>query len=73
MYKKSFEIELEVNEGNFERLNELYLECNGDNWGTFENFNEFLEEMINFRLLRHIFENAEIYKDFMRNGKCQQT
>ena len=71
MYKKTFEIELVVNEGNFERLSELYLACSKH--GLYENFNEFLEDSINFRLLHHIIENAELCKDFVRHSDCQQT
>ena len=65
MYKKTFEIELVLNEGHLNELFELYVYISKD--GPYENFDQFLEDAISFRLIQHIKENANFQKDFIRH------
>lgn len=72
MYKKTFTIELEITLEQMDRLQEAY-RFQDEYSGIFDNFDEFLEDKINFRLLRHIVENIELEMDTLKHYRCEQT
>ena len=71
MYKKSFTLELVMNEGFFNELCNLYFEVNQD--GLYDNFDEFIADTILFRINQHIRTNAEMQRDFVRFSKGLST
>ena len=73
MYKKTFEIELELTEENYKKLHECYTEIVEEWDGMYDSFEDWIEDRIYFRLLRHIFANAEIELTTIMHYNCQQT
>lgn len=72
MYHKTFTIEIDITLEQMDRLQEAY-QIQDELQGLFDNFDEYLEDKIQFRLLRHIIENIELEFDLMRHYSCQQT
>lgn len=67
-----FNIELELTDNDMKKLRKMYNIANRD--GLYETFDFFVEECINFRLLRHTVDSAEIMRDIQKGlAECKQT
>ena len=72
MYKKTYNIEIDITLEQMEMLENAY-HYQDERQGLFDNFDEYIEDKIQFRLLRHIFDNVQLEFDLMRHYNCEQT
>lgn len=72
MYHYQFPIDLELTDEQHDKLM-LAFQAADNLSGIHDCFEDFLEDKIHFRLLRHIFKNVEIELDTLRHYDCQQT
>lgn len=72
MYKKTYNIEIDITLEQMEMLENAY-HHQDKRQGLFDNFDEYIEDKIQFRLLRHIFDNVQLEFDLMRHYNCEQT
>ena len=70
---KTYQFTLELTEEQIAELMQDYETINHN--GGYDNFDEFIEEAINFRLLRHIRNNIEVALDIVKHNfpNPQQT